>query len=90
MAGWRSQLRSDSPDIVGRALMRGGGIAKRGMGQALKKGGRTRKFGGGRTNLLEELGRVEAKPLNRNRRDEIARVHSELNRGYKKGGSTKK
>ena len=53
-------------------------------------GGRARKFGGGRTNLLEELGRVEAKPSNRNRRDEIARVHSELNRGYKKGGSTKK
>ena len=53
-------------------------------------GGRVGKFGGGRTNLLEELGRVEAKPSNRNRRDEIARVHSELNRGYKKGGSTKK
>ena len=90
MAGWRSQLKSDSPDIVGRALMRGGGIAKRGMGQALKKGGRTRKFGGGRTNLLEELGRVEARPSNANRRAEISRVHGELNRGYKKGGSTKK
>ena len=49
-------------------------------------GGRARKFGGGRTNLLEELGRVEAKPSNRNRRAEISRVHSELNRGYKKGG----
>ena len=54
----------------------------------LKKGGDTRvkKFGGGRTNLLEELGRVEAEPSNRNRRAEIGRVHSELNRGYKKGG----
>ena len=72
------------------AAFRGGGIAKRGTGQALKSGGRIGKFGGGRTDLLEELGRVEARPSNRNRRDEIARVHSELNRGYKKGGSTKK
>ena len=67
-------------------LLRGGGIAKRGTGQALKSGGRARKFGGGRTNLLEELGRVEAEPSNRNRRAEIARVHSELNKGYKTGG----
>ena len=51
-------------------------------------GGRARKFGGGRTNLLEELGRVEAKPSNPNRRAEISRVHGELNRGYKKGGRT--
>ena len=42
---------------------------------------------GGRTNLLEELGRVEAEPSNRNRRAEISRVHGELNRGYKHGGS---
>ena len=49
-------------------------------------GGRARKFGGGRTNLLEEPGRVEAKPSNPNRRAEISRVHSELNRGYAKGG----
>jgi hypothetical protein len=41
-------------------------------------------YGGGRTNLLEELGRVEAKPSNPNRRAEISRVHSELNRGYAK------
>ena len=27
-----------------------------------RHGGRTRKFGGGRTNLLEQLGRVEAEP----------------------------
>ena len=72
------------------AAFRGGGIAKRGTGQALKKGGRAGHYGGGRTNLLEELGRVEAKPSNPNRRAEISRVHSELNRGYKKGGSTKK
>jgi len=72
------------------AAFRGGGIAKRGSGVALAKGGRTGKFGGGRTNLLEELGRVEARPSNANRRAEISRVHGELNRGYKKGGSTKK
>jgi len=40
---------------------------------------------GGRTNLLEELGRVEAEPSNRNRRAEISRVHRELNKGYKGG-----
>ena len=67
-------------------LLRGGGIAKRGIGVALKGGGRAAKFGGGRTNLLEELGRVEGEHSNRNRRDEIARVHSELNKGYKDGG----
>ena len=54
------------------------------------KGGRAKYYGGGRTNLLEELGRVEARPSNPNRRAEISRVHGELNRGYKKGGSTKK
>jgi hypothetical protein len=42
----------------------------------------------GRENLLEELGRVEAEPSNRNRRAEISRVHGELNRGYAKGGRT--
>ena len=51
-----------------------------------RHGGRTGKFGGGRTNLLEQLGRVEAEPSNRNRRAEISRVHGELNRGYNKGG----
>ena len=50
------------------------------------KGGRAKYYGGGRTNLLEELGRVEARPSNPNRRAEISRVHSELNRGYAKGG----
>jgi len=49
-------------------------------------GGRVGKFGGGRTDLLEELGRVESLPSNPNRRAEISRVHSELNRGYAKGG----
>jgi len=51
-----------------------------------RHGGRTGKFGGGRTNLLEQLGRVEAEPSNPNRRAEISRVHGELNRGYAKGG----
>ena len=51
-----------------------------------RHGGRTGKFGGGRTNLLEELGRVEGERSNPNRRAEISRVHSELNRGYKDGG----
>ena len=49
-------------------------------------GGRIGKFGGGRTDLLEELGRVEGERSNPNRRAEISRVHSELNRGYKDGG----
>jgi len=47
---------------------------------------RDKKFGGGRTNLLEQLGRVESLPSNPNRRAEISRVHSELNRGYATGG----
>jgi len=59
-------------------------VVKRMVGQ--KEGGRIGKQHGGRTNLLEELGRVEGEPSNRNRRAEISRVHGELNRGYKKGG----
>jgi hypothetical protein len=51
-----------------------------------KKELRSKYAGGGRTRLLEELGRVEAEPSNRNRRAEISRVHSELNKGYKSGG----
>ena len=54
------------------------------------KGGRAGKQFGGRTNLLEELGRVEGEPSNRNRRAEISRVHGELNRGYKHGERVKK
>jgi len=42
-----------------------------------------------RTNLYEELGRVEGESSNRNRRDEVSRIHSELNAGYKKGGRVK-
>ena len=61
--------------------------------QAYKKGGRIKAHGGthaGRTNLLEQLGRVEAEPSDRNRRDEISRVHGELNRGFKGGGIAKR
>ena len=56
-----------------------------------KKGGRIKaQFGynSGRTNLLEEVGRVEGERSNPNRRAEIGRLHSELNRGYKKGGKS--
>jgi len=47
---------------------------------------RVRQLGGGRTRLLEELGRVEGEHSNRNRRAEVSRIHGELNKGYKKGG----
>ena len=74
-------------ESIMRKGLRGGGIAKRGTGVALKGGGRAAlRFGGGRTDLLEELGRVEGERSNPNRRAEISRVHSELNRGYAKGG----
>ena len=43
----------------------------------------------GRTNLIEELGRVEAESPNTNRRDEVSRIHSELNQGYKKRWKSK-
>ena len=56
----------------------------------MKKGGRAGFQHGGRTNLLEELGRVEAEPSNRNRRAEVSRVHRELNKGYKSGGAVLK
>ena len=80
------QTHGVNQSIIRKGL-RGGGIAKRGTGVALKGGGRAAlRFGGGRTNLLEELGRVEGEHSNRNRRAEIARVHSELNKGYKDGG----
>ena len=99
MSNWRTIVRN--PKNLGAINLRGGGIAKRGTGVALRGGGIAKggkgialktggraalRFGSGRTNLLEELGRVEGEHSNRNRRDEIARVHSELNRGYKDGG----
>ena len=57
------------------------------------KGGRIKAAHGttrGRENLLEELGRVEAEKSNRNRRDEVRRVHHELNKGLRGGGIAKK
>ena len=62
------------------------------MQEDLEKRARKRKkmYGGGRTNLLEELGRVEGEHSNKNRRAEISRVHSELNKGYKGGGAVLK
>ena len=58
------------------------------MQEDLEKRARKRKkmYGGGRTNLLEELGRVEGEHSNKNRRAEVSRIHGELNKGYKSGG----
>ena len=58
--------------------------------KGFKKGGRAGFQHGGRTNLYEELGRVEAEPSNRNRRAEVSRIHGELNKGYKSGGAVLK
>ena len=61
--------------------------------QEYKKGGRIKAAHGttrGRENLLEELGRVKAEKSNRNRRDEVIRVHHELNKGLRGGGIAKK
>ena len=74
---------------MGDISIKGHGCERRGSKGRTghNKGGRVGlKFGGGRTDLLEELGRVEGERSNRNRRDEVARIHSELNKGYKKGG----
>jgi hypothetical protein len=51
-----------------------------------KTGGRVGKQIGGRANLLEEVGRIDAERMNPNRRAEKARVIGELNRGFNKGG----
>ena len=50
--------------------------------------GNTRPIGG-RANLLEEVGRIDAEKMNPNRRAEKSRVIGELNRGYNKGGLIK-
>ena len=74
---------------MGDISIKGHGCERRGSKGRTghNKGGRVGlRFGGGRTAILEELGRVEAEPSNRNRRAEISRVHGELNRGYNKGG----
>ena len=51
-----------------------------------KTGGRVGKQIGGRANLLEEVGRIDAERMNPNRRAEKRRVIGELNKGYNKGG----
>ena len=50
------------------------------------KGGRVGRQLGGRANLLEEVGRIDAERMNPNRRAEKRRVIGELNKGYNKGG----
>jgi hypothetical protein len=70
--------------IKGHGCERGG--SKKGRTRHNKGGRVGLRFGGGRTDLLEELGRVEAEKSNPNRRAEISRVHGELNKGYNKGG----
>ena len=45
---------------------------------------------GGRANLLEEMGRLDAEKMNPNRRAEKHRVVRELNKGYKSGGAVLK
>ena len=79
------------PTLETRSKTKVGAFDKSGrLRSGLNKGGRAGKQFGGRTNLLEELGRVEGEPSNRNRRAEISRVHGELNRGYKSGGAVLK
>jgi len=76
----RTKERKRKQKVMGMGLKN---VVKRMVGQ--KEGGRIGKQHGGRTNLLEELGRVEGEHSNRNRRAEVSRIHGELNRGYKGG-----
>ena len=83
----------DSSHVYGfgkkkKKFITGSGAGTKGGFGAVKR--RKKLQHGGRTNLLEELGRVEAEPSNRNRRAEISRVHRELNKGYKSGGAVLK
>ena len=55
-----------------------------------KDGGRAKHNIGGRANLLEEMGRLDAERMNPNRRAEKHRVIGELNKGYKHGKRVKK
>ena len=65
-----------NPPVIGKDEKR-----KRLGPQGLRK----RMMGGGRANLLEEMGRIDSEKMNPNRRAEKRRVISELNRGMKKG-----
>ena len=93
--GSHYQSKVGSTDVVGDPEQReqidtlvgankGGRIGKQfGGGE-----GNTKPIGG-RANLLEEVGRIDAEKMNPNRRAEKSRVIGELNRGYKKGGLIK-
>jgi len=87
--GWRDRLLNAKPETVGRAMKFGGGriLSQQDLPRAgMNKGGRAAKQIGGRANLLEEVGRIDAERMNPNRRAEKSRVIGELNRGYNKGG----
>ena len=88
--GWRDRLLNASPDTVGRALKFGGGriLSQQDMVRpGMKTGGRVAKNIGGRANLLEEMGRIDARRHpDAADRAEKHRVIGELNRGYNKGG----
>ena len=73
-----------NPPVIGKDEKR-----KR-LGPQGKRGMRTKMMGGGRANLLEEMGRIDSEKMNPNRRAEKRRVISELNRGMKKGGRVPK
>ena len=92
--GWRDRLLNASPDTVGRALKFGGGriLSQQDMVRpGMNKGGRAAKNIGGRANLLEEMGRIDARRHpDAADRAEKHRVIGELNRGYKKGGDVYK
>ena len=85
---FKSDVKGDKPRREGYDTQvmanKGGRIGKQfGGGE-----GNTRPIGG-RANLLEEVGRIDAEKMNPNRRAEKSRVIGELNRGYKKGGLIK-
>ena len=88
--GWRDRLLNASPDTVGRAMKFGGGriLSQQDLPRAgMNKGGRAAKQIGGRANLLEEMGRIDARRHpDAADRAEKHRVIGELNRGYNKGG----
>ena len=88
--GWRDRLLNSKPETVGRAMKFGGGriLSQQDLPRAgMNKGGRAAKNIGGRANLLEEMGRIDARRHpDAADRAEKHRVIGELNRGYNKGG----
>ena len=87
---WQDRLLNNKPGTVGRALKFGGGriLSQQDLPRAgMNKGGRAAKQIGGRANLLEEMGRIDARRHpDAADRAEKHRVIGELNRGYNKGG----